>query len=120
MPKPSGTAPTIAGVVLALATATLTTPASASPAGTRAVSTARAVATGIFSYHSPDSGDLEIEDPDNGECRLLLQGATSAANHTDTRATLFHDHDCEEPLGRMNPGEEKTFPDPIPHSVIFG
>ncbi|MEU4825603.1 hypothetical protein AB0H37_27335 [Actinomadura sp. NPDC023710] len=76
------------------------TPASASTVGVRA--------TGIFFYHSPDSGDVEIEDPDNGECRLLLQGATSADNRTDARATFFLDQLCEEPAGiTLDPGDSQ-------------
>ncbi|GAA2582024.1 hypothetical protein [Actinomadura fulvescens] len=77
-------------------------------------------ATGTFFYTSPDSGPLEIEDPDNGECRLLLQGATDARNSTDTAATLYVDHTCEEPMNVvMGPGQSRTFTAP-PHSVTFG
>ncbi|GGT74794.1 hypothetical protein [Actinomadura citrea] len=112
MRLPSRAAPAIAGAVLVMA-APAVTPASASTVGVRA--------TGIFFYHSPDSGDVEIEDPDNGECRLLLQGATSADNRTDARATLFLDQLCEEPAGiTLDPGENRTFAGPIPHSAMFG
>ena len=77
-------------------------------------------ATGTFFYHSPESGDLEFSNPDNGECRLLLQGADSATNNTNTRATLYFDRGCEEPAGTMAPGEHRTFADPVPRSVMFG
>ncbi|MFD9859376.1 hypothetical protein [Streptomyces alboflavus] len=77
-------------------------------------------ANGTFFYHSPQSGDLEMEDPDNGECRLLLQGADSALNQTDTKATLYFDQGCEEPAGTLLPGQSKSFGAPIPHSVQFG
>lgn len=112
MRLPLRAAPAIAGAVLAL-TAPAVTPVSASTIGPRAA--------GTFFYHSPDSGDLEIEDPDNGECRLLLQGATSADNRTDARAAFFLDQLCEEPAGiTLNPGETRSFTSPIPHSVMFG
>ncbi|MFH9073617.1 hypothetical protein [Streptomyces alboflavus] len=77
-------------------------------------------ANGTFFYHSPESGDLEMEDPDNGECYLLLQGADSASNQTDTKATLHFDQGCEEPAGTLLPGQSKSFGAPIPHSVQFG
>ncbi|MGI5417575.1 hypothetical protein [Actinomadura luteofluorescens] len=112
MRMPLRAALTVAGAVLVSAAPALTS-ASASAVGARAA--------GTFFYHSPDSGDVEIEDPDNGECRLLLQGATSAANRTDARATLFLDRLCEEPAGiTLNPGDVRTFTSPLPHSVMFG
>ncbi|MCP3805083.1 hypothetical protein NLX83_38045 [Allokutzneria sp. A3M-2-11 16] len=87
--------------------------------GTVAIGEAHA-ATGTFFYHSPESGDLEFDNPDNGECRLLLQGADRATNHTNTRVTLYFDRGCEEPAGTMAPGEHRAFSDPIPRSVMFG
>ncbi|MEU7576668.1 hypothetical protein AB0B50_03570 [Streptomyces sp. NPDC041068] len=77
-------------------------------------------ATGTFFYHSPESGDLEMTDPGNGECRLLLQGADSASNQTDTIATVYFDQGCEESAGTLLPGGSQGFPEPIPHSVMFG
>ncbi|WP_131739113.1 hypothetical protein [Actinomadura roseirufa] len=77
-------------------------------------------ASGTFSYVSPESGDLEINNPQTGECYLLLQGAASAVNGTDTTATIFNDRDCEEGQGTMRPGESRTFGEPLPHSVKFG
>ncbi|GCD92423.1 hypothetical protein [Embleya hyalina] len=77
-------------------------------------------ATGTFAYDSPESGALTIENPANGECRLLLQGAVRADNHTDTDARLFRDQGCEEPLTVLAPGESRDFREPIPHSVMFG
>ncbi|MGW9213375.1 hypothetical protein ACWGR4_41295 [Embleya sp. NPDC055664] len=77
-------------------------------------------ATGTFTYVSPDSGALTIENPANGECRLLLQGAVQAENGTDAGARLFADRGCEEPLSVLAPGESADFGEPIPHSVMFG
>lgn len=77
-------------------------------------------ATGTFAYHSPESGDLEMNNPANGECRLLLQGADSASNNTDTRATLYSDQGCEEPLGTLAPRQSRSFTGSLPHSVQFG
>ncbi|GGV31781.1 hypothetical protein [Streptomyces spectabilis] len=82
-------------------------------------STAHA-ADGIFFYHSPESGDLEIEDPDNGECYLLLQGADAVYNDTDTEATVYYDHGCEEAAETLEAGEERGYFEPLPHSVKFG
>lgn len=84
------------------------------------VSSAHA-ANGTFFYRSVEAGDLEMDDPDNGECRLLVQGgATAASNQTDTRATLYFDHGCEEPYGALSPGQSATFSGALPHSVQFG
>ncbi|MEV6951189.1 hypothetical protein [Streptomyces sp. NPDC051183] len=77
-------------------------------------------ATGTFFYHSPESGDLEMEDPDNDECRLLLQGATSASNQTNASAALYFDRGCEEPRSTLRPGQTARFSVSIPHSVKFG
>ncbi|MFI8930932.1 hypothetical protein ACIG3E_25105 [Streptomyces sp. NPDC053474] len=82
-------------------------------------STAHA-ATGTFFYHSPQSGDLEIEEPDNGECYLLLQGADSVYNGTDTEATVYYDRGCEEAADIVEAGEERGYFEPLPHSVMFG
>ncbi|MEV0445656.1 hypothetical protein AB0I84_43640 [Streptomyces spectabilis] len=82
-------------------------------------STAHA-ANGTFFYHSPESGELEIEDPDNGECYLLLQGATSVRNRTDAVARVYYDHGCEELADTLVPGDGRTFTDPLAHSVSFG
>lgn len=83
-------------------------------------STAHA-ATGTFFYHSVQAGDLEMENPANGECRLLIQGgATSAENGTNARATVYNDHGCEEVRTVLNPGQATTFSGALPHSVQFG
>ncbi|MEW2529170.1 hypothetical protein [Streptomyces sp. NPDC047071] len=82
-------------------------------------STAHA-ATGTFFYHSSQSGDLEIEDPDNGECYLLLQGATSVQNDTDADARVYYDQGCEELADTLAPGVGRTFTDPLARSVTFG
>ncbi|QDQ15777.1 hypothetical protein [Streptomyces spectabilis] len=82
-------------------------------------STAHA-ANGTFFYHSPRSGDLEIEDPDNGECYLLLQGADGVENRTDTEATVYDDRGCEEAVDILEAGEERGYFEPLPHSVSFG
>ncbi|MGI5204858.1 hypothetical protein ACQEU6_25175 [Spirillospora sp. CA-108201] len=112
MRSPLRAAPAITGAILVLAVSAVA-PAPASAVGVRA--------TGTFFYHSPDSGDLEIEDPHNGDCRLLLQGATSARNQTDARAAFFLDRLCEEPANiTLVPGATRSFAAPIPHSVMFG
>ncbi|EPH40225.1 hypothetical protein ABT390_16575 [Streptomyces aurantiacus] len=78
-------------------------------------------ANGTFFYHSVEAGDLEMNNPANGECRLLVQGgATSASNQTDTRATIYFDHGCEEPWGTLAPGQSTGFFGSLPHSVMFG
>ncbi|MGH4031804.1 hypothetical protein ACQB60_23060 [Actinomycetota bacterium Odt1-20B] len=77
-------------------------------------------ATGTLFYHSSQSGDLELDDPDNGECYLLLQGATSAHNDTDTVATVYSDQGCEQILDTLVPGDGRDFTDPLAHSVKFG
>ncbi|WP_369141815.1 hypothetical protein [Streptomyces sp. R44] len=82
-------------------------------------STAHA-ATGTFFYHSSQSGDLEIEDPDNGECYLLLQGATSVHNRTDAVARVYYDQGCEKLADTLVPGDGRTFTDPLARSVTFG
>lgn len=77
-------------------------------------------ATGTFSSHSPESGDLEINNPGNGECYLLLQGADSATNGTDTTATVFYDRGCEEPAdtGAALPGlAPASAPSSTPHGT---
>ncbi|MFP3963016.1 hypothetical protein SMC26_11925 [Actinomadura fulvescens] len=73
------------GDPIALTAATAIT-AHATTAAALAHGSGAQTATGTFYYTSPDSGPLEIEDPDNGECRLLLQGATDARNSTDNVA----------------------------------
>ncbi|MEV6250533.1 hypothetical protein AB0M38_30715 [Streptomyces sp. NPDC051742] len=77
-------------------------------------------AKGTFFYRSPQSGNLEIEDPDNGECYLLLQGADSIYNSTDTEATVYYDRGCEEAADIVKAGEERGYFDPLPRSVSFG
>ncbi|MFE3186529.1 hypothetical protein ACFXKR_37590 [Streptomyces violascens] len=76
-------------------------------------------ATGTFSYVSPESGDLDITHPTEGECRLLLQGAISAFNGTNATAVLFTDRGCEQRQTTMTPGDQRFFGDSIPHSVRF-
>ncbi|MBT2208030.1 MULTISPECIES: hypothetical protein [Actinomadura] len=97
----------------AIIAAALTLPLGAFPADAHA-------ATGTFFYHSPESGDLEINNPDDGECRLLLQGADRARNATNATATLFSDRGCEDTHSTLRPGQSRTFTPPnLPHSVIF-
>ncbi|WHM36417.1 hypothetical protein [Streptomyces sp. BPTC-684] len=84
-----------------------------------AVPTSAHAATGTFTYVSPESGELEMDNPTNGECRLLLQGATKVLNGTDGTAVLFCDRGCEEQITSMAPGESRSFGDPIPRSVMF-
>ncbi|MFD9722483.1 hypothetical protein [Streptomyces sp. NPDC059072] len=82
--------------------------------------TSAGAATGTFGYISPESGGLDIISPANGECRLLLHGASSALNGTNATATLYSDRGCEEPLVAMAPGEARDFGGVTPHSVMFG
>ncbi|WKV72125.1 hypothetical protein AW27_011730 [Streptomyces sp. PCS3-D2] len=76
-------------------------------------------AVGTFSYVSPEYGDFDITDPVGSECFLLLQGATSAVNGTNSTATLYADRGCEEPLSTLDPGAARGFAEPVPHSVSF-
>ncbi|WP_190139400.1 hypothetical protein [Streptomyces longispororuber] len=77
-------------------------------------------ATGTFFYHSTQSGDLEITDPDNGECYLLLQGADRVDNHTDTVARVYYDQGCEESADLLVPGDGRDFRTDPARSVQFG
>jgi len=77
-------------------------------------------ADGTFFYHSSQSGDLEIDDPDNGECFLLLQGATSVSNRTNAVARVYYDRGCEELAVTLPPGTGRTFTNPLARSVTFG
>lgn len=78
-------------------------------------------ATGTFFYHSPQSGDLELDTPDDGECYLLLQGADRASNRTDKKATLFYERDCEgTATTTLRPAQSATYGSNLPHSVRFG
>ncbi|MBJ3808415.1 hypothetical protein [Streptomyces flavofungini] len=78
-------------------------------------------ANGTFFYRSAQAGDLEMNNPANGECRLLAQGgAETASNQTDTKATVYHDHGCEEVRIVLHPGQAANFTGSLPHSVQFG
>ncbi|GGR70997.1 hypothetical protein GCM10010252_06570 [Streptomyces aureoverticillatus] len=78
-------------------------------------------ANGTFFYRSPEAGDLQMDNPANGECRLLVQGgATRVSNQTDTRVTLYFDHGCEEPWHSLQSGQSAEFAGTLPHSVMFG
>ncbi|WP_438295761.1 hypothetical protein [Streptomyces sp. HUAS TT7] len=84
-----------------------------------AMPTSAHATTGTFSYVSPESGGLDITNPTNGECRLLLQGAISAVNSTNATAVLFTDQGCAQRQTTMAPSDQRVFGEPIPHSVRF-
>lgn len=83
-------------------------PASASAAG------------GTLHYVNVNGDDFATDNPVNGECYLLVSGAVHVDNGTDTTATVFADHGCEEILGSpLAPGTARDFGVPVPHSVMF-
>ncbi|MFD6437012.1 hypothetical protein [Streptomyces venezuelae] len=64
--------------------------------------------------------DFSTDNPVNGECHLLVWGATHVDNGTDTTATVYADHGCEESLGPpLAPFGARDFGAPVPHSVMF-
>lgn len=78
-------------------------------------------ATGDFSYVNVNGDDFTLHDPPNGECFLLVGGAQSAANHTDSRAVLYSEHGCEGGARLvMERGTSARFGASVPHSVMFG
>jgi hypothetical protein len=76
-------------------------------------------AQGVFSYQNVYGDELELGDPDNGECYLLVGGMEWAFNDTDALAFVYEDHGCEGPAFMMFPGGVSSYPDPVPHSVMF-
>ncbi|GIG71170.1 hypothetical protein [Phytomonospora endophytica] len=77
-------------------------------------------AQGTFFYVGDNGEELNIDDPENGECYLLVSGARRAGNFTDTVAWVYAEHGCEGPVIMMTPGTMADFYDPIPHGVMFG
>ncbi|MEU9717916.1 hypothetical protein [Streptomyces sp. NPDC047976] len=77
-------------------------------------------AAGDFTYVNVNGDDFTLHDPRNGECFLLVSGASSAVNRTNTKATVFVDHGCEESSETMQPNTSVTFSGTNPHSVMFG
>lgn len=85
------------------------------------LSTSARAATGELFYRSTDGEEFTITDPDNGECFLLVGGADRVSNMTDTRATLYTDHGCEEnPTSLASHASRDFFPPLVPHSIRFG
>lgn len=87
--------------------------------GVTCVTSAQA-ATGTLTYVSVTGDDFTLSDPENGECYLLLHGATWVDNGTDTHAQLYSDRGCEEPMASLPPGTAGGFDPTVPHSVRFG
>ncbi|MFI0977904.1 hypothetical protein ACH4SP_13000 [Streptomyces sp. NPDC021093] len=84
------------------------------------LSTGAQAATGDFTYTNVHGDDFVNDNPENGECFLLIGGAVHAVNSTDTRATVYLDRGCEEGPSELAPGTARDFGDPLPHSVMFG
>ncbi|MFC5144799.1 hypothetical protein [Streptomyces aureoversilis] len=84
------------------------------------LSTSAQAATGDFTYVNVNEDRFTLHNPQNGECFLLISGARSAANHTNTKATVFAEHGCEGARMTMQPNTSVNFSSAAPHSVMFG
>ncbi|WP_306335374.1 hypothetical protein [Streptomyces sp. KL118A] len=85
-----------------------------------ALPTSASAANGTLHYVNVNGDDFSTDNPVNGECYLLVSGAAHVDNGTDTTATVFGDHGCEEILGPpLPPGTARDFGAPVPHSVLF-
>ncbi|MFG2334119.1 hypothetical protein ACGFMM_31565 [Streptomyces sp. NPDC048604] len=85
------------------------------------LSTNAQAANGTLHYVNVNGDDFTTENPANGECFLLVSGAIRVDNRTDSEATVYSDHGCEDPLGSpMPPFSSRDFGEPVPHSVMFG
>ncbi|MCA6091120.1 hypothetical protein LE181_02905 [Streptomyces sp. SCA3-4] len=84
------------------------------------MSTSAQAATGDFTYINVNGDDFTLHAPENGECFLLVSGARSANNRTNTRATVFAEQGCEGSRLVMQPGTSVNFGAAVPHSVMFG
>lgn len=76
-------------------------------------------AEGVFLYQNADGEELEFDNPENGECLLLVGGMEWGFNDTDAVAFVYQDHGCEGPFFPMFPGGVAEHPYPAPHSVLF-
>ncbi|MFI1105751.1 hypothetical protein [Streptomyces melanogenes] len=77
-------------------------------------------ANGTLHYVNVNGDDFSTNNPVNGECYLLVAGAAHVDNGTDTTATVFGDHGCEEILGPpLPPSTARDFGATVPHSVMF-
>ncbi|MGW2227174.1 hypothetical protein [Streptomyces formicae] len=82
--------------------------------------TSASAANGTLHYVNVNGDDFSTDNPVNGECYLLVSGAVHVDNGTDTTATVYADHGCEEPLGPpLAPFSARDFGAPVPHSVMF-
>lgn len=85
-----------------------------------ALPTSANAASGTLHYVNVNGDDFSTDSPVNGECYLLVSGAAHVDNGTDTTATVFADHGCEEILGPpVPPGTARDFGATVPHSVMF-
>lgn len=88
------------------------------------LTTSAQAASGSFGYKSTGGDMFTLNDPQNGECFLLIQGGAQVAeNDTDTRATFYAEPgDCESAVvATLPPGMAKNFDGgTIPRSVQFG
>ncbi|MFE0174585.1 hypothetical protein ACFWZ2_19890 [Streptomyces sp. NPDC059002] len=85
-----------------------------------ALPTSASAANGSLHYVNVNGDDFSTDNPVSGECYLLVAGAVHVDNGTDSVATVYADHGCEEPLGApLAPFTAGDFGDPVPHSVMF-
>ncbi|MFJ5925001.1 hypothetical protein ACIQF6_20590 [Kitasatospora sp. NPDC092948] len=74
------------------------------------VSTSAHAATGSFTYVSQDGDNFEIDDPPNGRCLPLFDGAAFIDNETDTPAFLYRTPGCHDLFDSMEPHTTKSYP----------
>ncbi|MEU9214174.1 hypothetical protein AB0D27_41355 [Streptomyces sp. NPDC048415] len=85
------------------------------------MTTTAQAATGPFSYTSVDGRVFDSENPENGECFLLVGGAAQVRNGTDSRATVYEEPgDCESRVIDTVPSHTTRNYSDTPHSVRFG
>ncbi|MBB5119534.1 hypothetical protein [Streptomyces eurocidicus] len=87
------------------------------------LTTSAQAASGTFSYTSTNGEEYVFDNPQNGECRLLVEGARVADNGTGAKATFYTEPgDCESAVvATLPPGMAKSFEGgAIPRSVQFG
>ncbi|ARZ68391.1 hypothetical protein SMD11_2742 [Streptomyces albireticuli] len=91
---------------------------------TTGLATSAQATTGHFSYASGSGEALGFDDPDDGECYLLVSGALRAENGTHAKATFYAEPgDCESAVvgSPLPPGMARSFQGgTIPRSVQFG
>ncbi|MYW03435.1 hypothetical protein [Streptomyces sp. SID3343] len=76
-------------------------------------------AIGDFGCTDVNGDEFRNDDPEDGECFLLVAGAVHADHDTDTRAVVYLAPGCEEGPFEMRPHTSRDFRNPAPHSVRF-